>query len=131
MKVTEATIRLGTRAAVRAALVPLALLAPPAPGQDASVKVITTTITSSGAHEECLSLSKTQSLRYWFRSEGPIDFNIQYQDASGVVYAVKRDKQSIGTGIFPAKTAGVYCMVLTNPAQKPVTVRLEFARLER
>ena len=112
-------------------LVALALMAPHSHAQDAGIRVITMTIASSGAHKECVSLSKAQNLRYWFRSDAPVDFNIQYQDASGLVFPVKREKLSVGTGIFPARTAGVHCMVLTNRAQKPVTVRLEFARLER
>ena len=112
-------------------LISVALSALPALAQEANVKVINMTIASSGAHKECLSLAKTQSLRYWFRSEAPIDFNVQYQAASGVVYAVKRDRLSMGTGTYAAKTADVHCMVLTNPAKKPATVRLEFARVER
>lgn len=112
-------------------LVALALTALPVHAQDASIRVITMTITSSGAYKECVSLSKAQSLHYWFRSDAPIDFNIQYQDGSGLVFAVKRDKLSMGTGTYPARAAQVHCMVLTNRAQKPVTVRLEFARLER
>jgi hypothetical protein len=122
---------LGIGMAVQASglLVLLAVL--PAIAQDPSIKVITATIASSGAHKECLSLSRTQSLRYWFRSDAPIDFNIQYQDAGGVVYPVRREKLSMGTGGYPAKTAEVHCMVLTNKARKPVTVRLEFVRVER
>ena len=76
-------------------LAPLALFVLPAIAQDASVSVITTTIASSGAHKECLSLSKTQRLRYWFRADAAIDFSIQYQDAGGVVHTVKREKRSI------------------------------------
>ena len=123
--------RMQTRMYAGAFLISAVLSTLPALAQDANVKVITMTIASSGAHKECLSLSNTQSLRYWFRSEGPIDFNIQYQAASGVVYAVKRDKLSMGTGSYAAKTADVHCMVLTNPAKKSATVRLEFARVER
>lgn len=103
----------------------------PVIAQDAGLRVITTTIKSSGAHKECVSLSKAQSLRYWFRGDAPIDFTIQYQDATGVVYPVRREKLLNGTGSYPAKTAEVHCMVLTNKARNPVTVRLEFARLER
>lgn len=121
------------RACMRAAgvLAALGAMALPAMAQDAGVRVVTTTVTSSGAHKECVSLSKTQSLHYWFRSDAPIDFNIQYQDAGGVVYPVRREKLSQATGTYAAKTSEVHCMVLTNLARKPVTVRLEFARLER
>lgn len=129
----QGAVRRGTRipARARGLLVAMALTALPAHAQDPGIRVITTTITSSGAHKECVSLSRAQSLRYWFRSDAPIDFNIQYQDASGLVFPVRREKLSVGSGSFSAKTAEVYCMVLTNRAQKPVTVRLEFARLER
>jgi hypothetical protein len=131
MTMNDGVTQPGMRVPMRAALVPLALFAFPASAQDPNIKAITTTIASSGAHKECLSLAKTQSLRYWFQSDGPVDFNIQYQDASGVVYAVRRNRQSTGTGTYPAKTADVHCMVLTNSGKKPVTVRLEFARVAR
>ena len=123
--------RHGTGARLASSLAALMSLSLTAVAQDAGVRVVTTTITSSGAHKECLSLSRTQSLHYWFRSDAPIDFDIQYQDSSGVVYPVRRKHLSVGTGSYPAKTAEVYCVVLTNPAHKPVTVRLEFGRLER
>lgn len=112
-------------------LAALALMAPPAHAQDANIRVITTTITSAGAHKECVSLSKAQGLRYWFRSDAPLDFKIQYQHGSSLVLPVKREKLSMGNGIYAARTAEVHCMVFTNRARKPVTVRLEFARLER
>jgi hypothetical protein len=133
MIMIEGAIRRVTRIASRAGgvLVVLASMALPAYAQEAGIRVITMTIASSGAHKECVSLSKAQSLHYWFRSDAPIDFNIQYQDGSGLVFPVKREKLSMGTGTFPAKAAEVHCMVLTNRSQKPVTVRFEFARLER
>ena len=109
----------------------LATAAIQAHAQEANVKVVTATITSSGALKECVSLSRTQSLRYWFRAEAPIDFNVQYQDGGNVVYGVKREKLAVGSGTYAAKAAEVHCMVLTNLTAKPVVVRLEYARLER
>lgn len=111
-------------------LVPLTLFVLPVTAQDANVKVITTTIAGAGVHTECLTLSKTQSLRYWFRSDAPIEFSIQVQDARGAVRTVRRDKLAKGTGIYPAQRGDVHCMALANPARKSVTVRLEFARVE-
>jgi hypothetical protein len=103
----------------------------PAAAQDANVKVITTTLTRSGAHKECVSLSRTQGLLYWFRADAPVSFTIQHADGAAVAYPVKREKVAMASGTHYAKVAEVHCMVLTNPTQKPVTVRLEFARVER
>jgi hypothetical protein len=117
---------------IRALLAWAAVLLPAvAAAQDPSVKVITTTIISSGAHKECVTLSKSQGLYYWFRAEGPLDFNIQHPEGSGIAYPVKRDKLAMARGTYYAKVAEVHCMVLTNAGQKPITVRVEFARVER
>jgi hypothetical protein len=101
----------------------------PASAQERSLKVITTSVPSSGAHKECLSISRSQSLRYWFRADGPLDFNIQVKLGDKISYPVRRDKVTMDSGHFAPNEAEVYCMVLTNSATRPVTVRLEFARL--
>ena len=105
--------------------------AQPAAAQEENIRVITTTLTSSGAHKECVSLSAVQKLRYWFRADAPIDFNIQYQLDKEVVVPVKVNKAAIGSGTFIPKVAEVHCMVLTNASAKPVTARFEFARINR
>ncbi|MBI2315834.1 MAG: hypothetical protein HYY28_04600 [Betaproteobacteria bacterium] len=117
---------------VGAALVVGALLSPlAASGQGVAHKVITTSVASSGAHKECLSLAGSQRLRYWFRADGPLDFDIQVQVGREVRYPVRRRKVSMGSGIFAPKVSEVHCMVLTNSAEHPVTVRLEFARFKQ
>ena len=108
-----------------------ALCALPAVAQEPSVKIFTTTLTSSGAHKECVSLSDVQKLRYWFRADAPIDFSIQYTTGSEVAIPVRLKKAAIGTGTYVPKVADVHCMVLTNASGKPVTARLEFARINR
>ena len=108
-----------------------AFVAAPACAQEGSHKVITTSLTSTGAHKECISLAESQSLRYWFRADGLLNFSIQVQSGKEVSYPVRHDKVSIGSGSFIPKAADVHCMVLTNIAGRPVTVRLEFARLNR
>lgn len=109
----------------------VAFIAAPACAQEGSHKVITTSLTSTGAHKECVSLTISQSLRYWFRADGLVNFTIQVQSEKEVTYPVRRDKVAIGSGSFIPKTADVHCMVLTNITGRPVTVRLEFARLNR
>ena len=106
-----------------------AALAQPARAQEGSHKVITTSLTSTGAHKECISLAESQNLRYWFRADAPLSFAIQFQSGKEVVYAVRRGNAAMGSGNFVARTPAVHCMVLTNTAGRPVTVRLEFARI--
>lgn len=94
-----------------------------------NVKTVTKTLNSSAAHKECIGLSAAQNLRYWFRSDAPINFNIQYQEAGQMVYPVKKDKVSILSGTYTPKGPTDVCIVWTNLNQKPVTLSFEFARL--
>ncbi len=103
--------------------------APPASAADPAHKVITPSLTSTGAHKECLSLAKSPRLRYWFRADGPLDFNIQVRVGKAVRYPVRRDNVEMDAGSFAPDVPDVHCMVLTNIAGRPVTVRLEFARV--
>ncbi len=96
---------------------------------NANVRVITKTLVGGSAHKECMALTPTQSLRYWYRAEGPLNFAIQYQDEKETYYPVRRDKVAIATGTFTPRIAQDYCMVFTNAAKKPVLFRVEFARL--
>jgi hypothetical protein len=93
--------------------------------------VVTKTLVSNSAHRECMGVSDRQLLRYWYRSDGPIDFNIQYVEAKETLYPVKQSQQSIGSGSFTPKASGDYCMVWTNTSRRPVLFRFEVARLAR
>jgi hypothetical protein len=95
----------------------------------AGVKSVTTTLVSSGAYKECFSLSTQQKLRYWYRAEGALDFNVQYVEGKETLYPVKKDKMAIGSGTFSPKTAQDYCVVWTNKAKTPVTLSFEYARV--
>ena len=113
-------------------IVAMALLAA-APGfAQENVRVITKTLASSTAHKECVTLNDKQMIRYWYRADAIIDFNIQYVDQNKTVFEYKRDRQPLGSGAFvPKGGARDYCMVWTNPFSKPVLFRVELARLAR
>jgi uncharacterized protein (DUF2249 family) len=96
-----------------------------------NVKTVTKTLNSSAAHKECIGLSASQNLRYWFRADAPINFNVQYQEAGQVVYPVKKDKVSILSGTYSPKVATDVCIVWTNLNSRPVTLSFEFARLAK
>jgi len=99
-----------------------------------AVKSVTTTLVSSGAYKECFSLSAQQKLRYWYRAESAVDFNIQTVEGGATLYPVKKDKSAIGSGTFQPRivapaTSQDYCVVWTNTAKRPVTLTFEFARV--
>lgn len=98
------------------------------------VKSVTTTLVSSGAYKECFALTAQQKLRYWYRAENPVDFNVQYVEGKETLYPVKKDKSAIGSGTFAPRivapaTSQDYCVVWTNKAKTPVTLSFEYARV--
>jgi hypothetical protein len=123
----------GAAAAVLLFATPVAAQSGPANSR-AGVKSVTTTLVSSGAYKECFSLSAQQRLRYWYRAENPVDFNVQYVEGKETLYPVKKDKSAIGSGTFAPRivapaTSQDYCVVWTNKTKAPVTLSFEFARV--
>jgi hypothetical protein len=94
-----------------------------------NVKTVTKTLNSSAAHKECTGLTTAQNLRYWFRADAPVNFNIQYQEGGQMVYPVKKDKVSILYATYAPKNSGDVCIVWTYLTTRPVTLSFEFARL--
>jgi hypothetical protein len=93
--------------------------------------VVTKTLVANSAHKECLGVSDKQLLRYWYRAEAALEFNIQHVEGSETLYPVKKSGQAIGSGSFIPAAAGDYCMVWTNLSKRPVLFRFELARLTR
>jgi hypothetical protein len=93
--------------------------------------VLTKTLVSNSAHRECMAISERQLLRFWYRAEGPIDFDIQYIENDETTYPVRQSQQSLGSGSYTPKIPGDYCMVWTNTSNRPVLFRFELARLVR
>lgn len=93
--------------------------------------VVTKTLVANSAHKECLGVSDKQLLRYWYRADGALNFDIQHVEGNETLYPVKQSGQAIGSGSFAPKAAGDYCMVWTNLSKRPVLFRFEVARLTR
>ena len=85
-----------------------------ASGNDsADVTPFSVTIEPKQMHEECVKLQSGEKRRYFWRADGPVDFNIHYHEGKDVFYPVKRDGMRGDGGTFTAKIAQDYCWMWT------------------
>jgi hypothetical protein len=99
---------------VLAASLPLAAFAAaPAPVS------FSVTVEPKDLHEECVHLAKGEKRDYFWRADGPVDFNIHYHRGGEAFYPVKRDGMRGDGGSFTAKDAGDYCW-MWSARDKPV-----------
>jgi hypothetical protein len=70
-------------------------------------------------HEECVKLDAGDKRKYYWKADGPVDFNIHYHEATEVFYPVKREAMRGDGGVFVAKIAREYCWMWTA-RDKPV-----------
>jgi hypothetical protein len=92
-----------------AALAPLLAPAadPPAAG------TFNVSLEAKGMHEECMRLDRGEKRSYYWRADGPVDFNVHYHLDDKAVYPVKRDGMRGDGGSFVAKSAEDYCWMWT------------------
>jgi hypothetical protein len=90
-----------------------------------SSAAVATTLVPGKPYEACMTLAAGDQRRWYFKADGPLDFDIHYQDGDKVAYAMKRGGMRGDGGTFVAKSAQDYCW--TWAASKPV--RLE-ARIQ-
>lgn len=64
-------------------------------------------------HEECVKLQAGEKRKYYWRADGPVDFNIHYHEGAEVFYPVKRDGMRGDGGTFAAKGPQDYCWMWT------------------
>jgi hypothetical protein len=72
-------------------------------------------------HEECVKLQAGEKRKYYWKADGPVDFNVHYHVDKDVLYPVKRDGMRGDGGTFAAKIAQDYCWMWTA-RDKPVKV---------
>jgi len=87
-----------------------ALAQSPAPAKPTAIDV---TLVPKKVHEECAQMKEGETLRYHWKSDTPVDFNIHYHRGNDVFYPVKRDAMRGDGGSFTAKTAEDYCWMWT------------------
>jgi hypothetical protein len=64
-------------------------------------------------HEECAHLAKGEKRNYYWRADGPVDFNVHYHRGDEAIYPLKRDAMRGDGGTFIAKSADDYCWMWT------------------
>jgi hypothetical protein len=87
------------------------------------------TVAAGGFDELCLPLTAGQRLRYRFRAEAPLDFNIHHHRGREVFYPVRATalrEQPLAD--FTAPAADDYCLMWENRGAHPVRVDGEIAR---
>jgi hypothetical protein len=100
--------------ALPALLLCAALLAPPCGAADGtSNSAFSVTLEPKGTHEECAHLAKGEKRNYYWRSDGPVDFNVHYHRGEEAIYPLKRDAMRGDGGTFTAKSADDYCWMWT------------------
>jgi len=71
------------------------------------------TLEPKDMHEECAKLAAGEKRSYYWKADGPVDFNIHYHQGPEVFYPVKRDGMRGDGGTFAAKVAQDYCWMWT------------------
>jgi hypothetical protein len=87
--------------------------ASPAFAADAAAMPFTVSLASKNMHEECVKLEAGEKRKYYWKSDGPVDFNIHYHEGPEVFYPTKRDGMRGDGGVFTAKIAQDYCWMWT------------------
>ena len=80
---------------------------------EGSAQDFSVALEARGMHEECAKLDAGEKRNYYWKADGPVDFNIHYHQGPEVFYPVKRDGMRGDGGTFAAKVAQDYCWMWT------------------
>jgi len=94
-----------------------ALVAAETSSSSSSSSAVATTLEPGKPYESCMTLGPGDKRRWYWKADGPIDFDIRFTDGDQVAYAVKRERMRGDGGTFVAKSAHDYCW--TWRASKP------------
>jgi hypothetical protein len=91
----------------------------------ADVTVIKARLEPGKLHEECMRLEAGQKRSYYWKSDGPVDFNIHFHRGDEVIYPVKRERMRGDGGMFTAKTGEDYCWMWSAKAAAKIEGSIE------
>lgn len=87
-----------------------------------------TQVASGKFVELCGKVDAGTSIRWSFRADTPLDFNIHYHVGKDVVYPTKQNSVSQGDAVLVAQVTQDYCWMWTNKAPSPVALAVELRR---
>lgn len=73
--------------------------------------------------EHCVKLAGGESLKYRFKADAPLAFNIHHHRGHEVLYPIKRDAVLRLSGKFMAPAADDYCLMWENKGAEAVRLR--------
>jgi hypothetical protein len=131
------TMKPSTRIGAAASrLVPLLLLASPV----ASAELIEIAWTPAGGFartvsvapgkfvEICGALERGQSVRWTFRADRPLDFNVHYHIGKDVVYPARHDASRAAQGTLSVTENREHCWMWSSTQPAPVRLDVSIAR---
>ena len=74
-----------------------------------SSAAVATTLVAGKPYEACMTLAAGDERRWYWKSDGPVDFNIHFHEGDQTRYALKRERMRGDGGTFTAKAAQEYC----------------------
>jgi hypothetical protein len=77
-------------------------------------------------HEACMKLGRNDRLEYAFDAGGEVDFNIHYHSGNIVSFPVRLRAAKQDATVFEPGIARDYCLMWTNPGDRPVEIRYRF-----
>lgn len=78
--------------------------------------------------EVCGKLTARETVRWNFKTSGPVDFNIHYHVGKDVVFPTQQPQVSSARDALKVEVAQDYCWMWTNKSAAPVTLMLELSR---
>jgi len=88
----------------------------------------TMSIAPSKFAEVCGALVPGQAIRWHFKADKPLDFNVHYHVGKDVVYPVRKDGASVLDGTLAVSRREEYCWMWTNPGAAAARVDLTMSR---
>ena len=78
--------------------------------------------------EVCGKLAQGQSVKWSFKADKPMDFNIHYHEGKRVVFPAKQDAAIDAQGKLDVKLRRGYCWMWTSTMDVPVQIELHLQR---
>ena len=72
-----------------------------------------------------MTLGAGDQRRWYWKADGPVDFNIHSHEDGKETYAVKRERMRGDGGTFSAKTAQEYCWIWSAPKPTKLEAKIQ------